>query len=102
MVNIVDLDLETTKQYLRVEYEEDDQLIEMMLVFAKSYIQSYMNKKFEEFDAIPDELTIPALALISHWYERREIETDKAAKEIVYTFLDILDMHRIWQGGLIE
>ncbi len=36
MVNIVDLDLETTKQYLRVEYEEDDQLIEMMIVSAKS------------------------------------------------------------------
>ncbi|MCU4842307.1 head-tail connector protein [Bacillus cereus] len=99
MIKVIDLDLEVTKNYLRVEHEDDDQLIELILSASKSYLQSYLNQKFSEFEELPDELTIPCLALASHWYERREIQTDKRANEVLYTFSGILDMHRIFIGG---
>ncbi|PFF30668.1 DNA-packaging protein [Bacillus cereus] len=99
MIKVTDIDLTFTKNYLRVEHTDDDQLIELIIVAAKSFIQSYLNKKFNEFEELPDELTVPYLALASHWYERREVQTDKSANELLYTFAGILDMHRIFIGG---
>lgn len=99
MIKVTDIDLAFTKNYLRVDHTDDDQLIELIIVAAKSFIQTYLNKKFTEFEELPDELTIPCLALASHWYERREIQTDKSANEVLYTFAGILDMHRIFIGG---
>lgn len=102
-MKITELDLEFVKRYLRVEHIEDDVLIGMMLTASKSFIQSYLNRKFVDMQAlgeeIPDEFTIPCLALIAHWYEKRQITPDGAAQEILYTFSGILDMHRIFIGG---
>ncbi|PGN97332.1 DNA-packaging protein [Bacillus cereus] len=99
MIKVTDIDLVFAKNYLRVDHTDDDQLIELIIVASKSFIQSYLNKKFTEFDELPEELTIPCLALASHWYERREIQTNKSANEVLYTFAGILDMHRVFVGG---
>ena len=98
-MKITEIDLSFVKHYLRVDHEEDDQLIQLMLTASKGFIQSYLNQKFEDFEIVPDELTIPALALISHWYEQRQITTDRSAHEVLYTFSGILDMYRMWVGG---
>jgi uncharacterized phage protein (predicted DNA packaging) len=94
-VKVTDLDLNTVKQYLRVDHSDDDALISMMITAAQSFIQSYLNKKFDEFEEIPDEFTIACLALISHWYENREIQSTNT-KELPYIFSGILDMYRDW------
>jgi len=96
-IKITDLDLNEVKNYLRVDHEDDDLLINTMLIASKSYIQSYLNKKFSEYVEIPDEFTIACLSLISHWYERREIQSEKAASaEMSYVFSGLLNIHRNW------
>jgi uncharacterized phage protein (predicted DNA packaging) len=98
-VKITDLGLDLVKEYLRIDHEDDDILLTTMLVAAKSYIQSYLNQKFTDFAEIPDEFTIACLALVSHWYEKREIQTEKASKEeLVYVFAGLLDLHRNWNN----
>jgi uncharacterized phage protein (predicted DNA packaging) len=98
-VKITELTLDMVKEYLRIDHTEDDNLLNMMLVAAKSFIQSYLNKKFDEFEEIPDEFTIACLALVSHWYEKREIQGDKnTAKELSYIFSGLLDLHRDWNA----
>ena len=101
MIKITDLDISFVKNYLRVDFEEDDLFIDMLITASQGFIQTYLNQKFTDFEEVPDELTIPALNLIAHWYENREITTDRGAHEILYSFSGILDMHRLWQGGAI-
>jgi uncharacterized phage protein (predicted DNA packaging) len=101
MIKITDLDLVLVKQYLKIDYLDDDILLETMLTSAKSFIQNYLKKKFTDYaidnEEIPDEFTIACLAIISHWYEKREVQGDKATgKELAYVFSGLLDMHRNW------
>ncbi|WP_028390551.1 head-tail connector protein [Bacillus cihuensis] len=101
-MKITELDLDFVKRYLRIEHSEDDMLLEMMITASKSFIQNYLNQTFEEMGEVPAELTIPALAIIAHWYEKREVQVnDRVVKEILYSFSGILDMFRIFKGGQI-
>ena len=97
---VTDLDVMDVKDYLRVDFTEDDMLLSTMLGAAQSFIQSYLNRKFTNFEEIPSEFTIACLALVAHWYERREIQPDKAAEELSYLFAGLLDMHRSWNGSV--
>lgn len=97
-VKVTELDIYIVKEYLRIDFDEDDDLIVTMLAAAKGFIQSYLNKKFSDFPDVPDEFTIACLALVAHWYERREIQPEKSAKELNYVFAGILDLHRAWNA----
>lgn len=101
-INITQIDLLMVKDYLRIDHEEDDQLLSTMLSAAKSFIQSYLNKKFSEYElegSIPEEFSIACLALVSHWYEKREIQSEKGTKdELAYVFSGLLDLHRNWNS----
>lgn len=98
-VKITDLDLVLVKEYLRIDHTDDDNMLTMMLVAAKSFIQSYLNQKFADFEEIPDEFTIACLALVSHWYEKREVQSEKVSKnELAYVFSGLLDLHRNWNN----
>lgn len=93
--NITGLVVDDVKEYLRIEYDYDDSFIALILSAAKSFISNQLKMKFEEFgDEIPEELTIACLALCSHWYEKREIVTDKKTEELSFLFSSIIDMHR--------
>lgn len=98
-MKITDLDLKTVKHHLVVEYDEDDTLIQHYLDGAKSYIQSYLNKSFDEFDVLPEEFTLAALQIISHWYENRSSTTESNMEILPYSFNMILDPYRIYFGG---
>lgn len=100
-IKITDLTLDDVKDYLRVDSEDDDKLIEAMLASAVSFIQNYLKRKFTDMIAngeeIPDEFTIACLAIISHWYENRRIIGDKDTRsELAYIFSSLLDPHRDW------
>lgn len=102
-IKITDLTLQHVKDYLKIDYEDDDVLLQTMIVSAKSFIQNYLNKKFSEMIAdgeeIPDEFTIACLAIIAHWYENRRVMGDKdTGKELSYIFSSLLDLHRSWNN----
>lgn len=98
-VKITEINLEMVKDYLRIDHEDDDIMLTTMLFAAKSFIQSYLNQKFSDFKELPDEFTIACLALVSHWYEKREIQGNKDdGKEMKYIFSGLLDLHRNWNS----
>lgn len=93
--NVTNLDVLFVKNYLRVDHDFDDQLIEMMINSAQSYIQSYLNQKFTDFIEVPSEFTIAALTLISEWYEKRAIQSENAAiNELNHSFSGLLSQYR--------
>ena len=45
------------------------------------------------------EFTIACLALVAHWYEKREIQSEKSTKEeLKFVFSGLLDIHRNWNA----
>ncbi|HAT4146063.1 TPA: phage gp6-like head-tail connector protein [Clostridium perfringens] len=85
-----DLNIEFVKQYLKVDFPDDDLLIDTIIKGVKSYIISYTGLKKDKADKI-EELKFAALLLIEQMYSNRSalVETDK----INFALTTILDMH---------
>lgn len=102
-VKITEIDLDFLKNYLKIDFEDDDILLFTMLMASKSYIQSYLNRDFDDFEVVPLEFTIACLALVAHWYEKREIQSEKSTKEeLKFVFSGLLDIHRNWNAVATE
>lgn len=99
-----DLTSKDFKDYMRIDFddEDNDRFIDSLLLAAKSFVQSYLNWKFDDpnIAEVPKEITIAVLAIGEHWYKNRGILPEEASKqELPYVFSGILDMHRNWQVG---
>lgn len=71
---ISELSLEIVKQYLRLDlcFREDDDLIELFIEAAKSYIIKHTNRDIDYLDTSP-EYTTACLIIISDLYEVRQL-----------------------------
>ena len=96
MIKII-TDIAIVKNFLRVDHDEDDVFIALLLPAAQTFIENYLGRKLSEFDELPEEFNIAFLNIISHWYEKREMQPERSGKELNYLFSDLLDSHRIFQ-----
>lgn len=70
------IELQEVKDYLRVDIEEDDLLLETLIIAAVEYLKNATGKEYpatdEEGNAIKYELEkIYLKLLIAYWYENR-------------------------------
>jgi uncharacterized phage protein (predicted DNA packaging) len=98
-VKITELDLDFVKNYLKVDYTDDDNLISALIVAAQSYIDTMLGFKITEkwpvTSDIPAELTIACLMIIAHWYDNRQIQTPGTlGDEIKFAVSAIIDAHK--------
>lgn len=98
-VKITELDLDFVKNYLKVDYTDDDNLISALIVAAKSYVDTMLGFKVTEKwpfrDDIPEELTVACLMIIAHWYDNRQIQTaGTLGDEIKFAVTAIIDAHK--------
>lgn len=70
-----ELDIYDAKAYLRIDFDFDDYLIEMMLDAAKSYVCNYTKRPVEDLDNIA-EVSLCVLVLTAHLYDHRTLEAD--------------------------
>lgn len=101
------LDLDFVKNYLRVDHDEDDSFIELMINASRSFVETYLNRKLDSFDGYsngeyPQEIDIARLNVMSQWYDTRTIMTPRSnVSELEYVFKGLLDPHRYWQFSFI-
>lgn len=71
------LDKKKAKDFLRVDFDEEDELIESLISASDNYLQNAGAKK----DAGEKLYELGQLILISHWYDNREAigKADKLA-----------------------
>lgn len=98
-VKVNELDLPFVKEYLKVDYDDEDIIIQTIIVAAQSYIQTALGFKFQDMldksEEIPDELTIAALLLIAHWFDHRQMQTvGVLGKEMEFAVNSLLDAHK--------
>ena len=85
-----ELTLSDAKDFMRIDFDMDDYLIEIMLESAKGWVCSYTKRTIEDLDKYA-EVTMAILVLTSHFYDNRSLETD--SDSINYTISKILGGH---------
>lgn len=84
--------LEEIKQHLRVEHDEDDDLLTTYLCQAQAAAEDFCRVTFEEDAAEPVRLAI--LLMASHFYERRDSSDSNAYATMMEAFHALLYPHR--------
>ena len=84
------ISLETVKDYLKVENDIEDGLIDNILTASKNYVKNYTGLTDEEIDK-KEDITLAVLVLANEMYSNREYTVEKNILNPVIT--SILDMH---------
>lgn len=94
-MKINELNLQYVKEYLKVDYVDEDILILGLISAAQSYVNTMLGFKVETMTAIPDELTIACLLIVSHWFENRQLQqAGTLGNEIKFAVNAIIDAHK--------
>ena len=84
--------LDEAKQHLRVEHDEDDDILTTYLRQAQAAAEDYCRVSFEEDAAEPVRLAI--LLMAAHFYERRDSSDGNAYATMMEAFHALLYPHR--------
>lgn len=96
---VTEIDLPFVKDYLKVDFTDDDTLLNTLIVAAQSYMETMLGFKIvEEWPVtadIPAELTVACLMIIAHWYDQRQVQTvGTLGDEIKFAVSAIVGAHK--------
>ena len=81
------LTLEETKRYLRVDYDDDDELLESFIVTGEKLVADVLRVEPETFEQSVNEQTrLAAMYAVAYLYEHRE-EADHHALVLTLRYL---------------
>lgn len=87
--------IEEFKNYARIDYNEDDELIYEIIEASKKYIEQSTGKAFDDNDS----LSILLLKILTlHFYENRQAVTSNSVNEVPFTITNLLT-HIQMSGG---
>ena len=75
--------LNEVKEFLRIDHNEEDGYISVLLLLAKELCENYMRKDIIE--PMPESVRQAQLLVISHFYENR---SGSSVPDTVYRLLD--------------
>lgn len=80
------VNLDETKQYLRIDGDEEDSLLTSLIQAAETYLKNATGKEFDETNHLAK---LFCLVLIADWYENREYagKTTNSIRPIVASIL---------------
>jgi len=86
------LTVDEVKQHLRVEYDEEDELIEKLIQQAQAAAEDFCRVSFEE--DVPEPVRLACLLFVSYHYENRDIPDMTTYKSMRMAFEHLLYPHR--------
>ena len=86
------LTVDEAKQHLRIDYDEEDELIEKLILQAQAAAEDFCRVSFEE-DA-PEPVRLACLLFVSYHYENRDIPDMTTYKSMRMAFEHLLYPHR--------
>lgn len=82
------MDLATVKEYLKIDFDDDDRILEMLLGSARRYVLDAVGYQPDEAD---ERVQLLLLVLVSDWYEHREYtSSQKVSQKVRYTVRSIV------------
>ena len=86
------LTIDEAKQHLRIEYDEEDELIEKLIAQAQAAAEDFCRVSFEE--DVPEPVRLACLLFVSYHYENRDIPDMTTYKSMRMAFEHLLYPHR--------
>ena len=86
------LTVDEVKQHLRIEYDEEDELIEKLRLQAQAAAEDFCRVSFEE--DVPEPVRLACLLFVSYHYENRDIPDMTTYKSMRMAFEHLLYPHR--------
>ena len=86
------LTVDEVKQHLRIEYDEEDELIEKLILQAQATAEDFCRVSFEE--DVPEPVRLACLLFVSYHYENRDIPDMTTYKSMRMAFEHLLYPHR--------
>lgn len=83
------LTLQETKDFLRLDGDDEDALVSSLIVTAKELVEETLRYKLTEFEEIPETVHQAMLIVVGTLYEERQIAKDKSGVDIKET-LDLV------------
>jgi len=77
------LNLDEVKEFLRIDTDAEDRLVDVLILLSKEMCENYMRKEMPE--PMPMSIKHASLIIIAHFYEKRDGEPVPSA---VYRLLD--------------
>lgn len=81
------LTLEEAKTWLRVDGEDEDSLIEMLIGAAETYLHNATEVKFDETNQLAK---LFCLVLCADWYENRDLIGQQPSDKVRFTIQSIM------------
>lgn len=81
------LELEETKQWLRVDGDEEDAIIDLLIGSAEEYLRIAVDREYEKTDIQAKHF---CLVLITDWYENRELIGNRPSEKVRYSIQSML------------
>ena len=83
------LTLQETKDFLRLDGDDEDALISSLIITAKELIEEVLRRKLTEFKEVPETVHQAMLIVVGTLYEERQVAKDKSGVDIKET-LDLV------------
>lgn len=71
------LTLKETKEFLRIDSDEEDVLLSKLIMTAKELIEGVVRKPINDFEEIPTTIRQAMLIIVATLYEERQISKSK-------------------------
>ena len=90
------MELDFVKNYLKVDFKEDDEFIELLIEASKQYVETELGFSLYDFGSKkPKQIDLAMLLLIAYWYEERSamavVKNQSLSKEVKYGVSSILN-----------
>lgn len=83
------LELRETKEFLRIDGDEEDMLVSSLIVTAKELVEEVLRKKLDDFRELPETVRIAMLIVVGTLYEERQVN-DKGGGVDIKETLDLV------------
>lgn len=89
------LGIEEVKSYIRVDYDDDDTLIELLINNAENYLRDAISdfdlKITNDIgDKFKNKTKLAILVLVKNWYDNRDFMEFRVGERVRYTVQSIL------------
>lgn len=81
------IELEETKEWMRVDGDEDDAAIDTLIKSAELYLKNATGRKYDHTNQLAK---LFCLVLVTDWYENRELKGEKVGEKVRFIIQSML------------
>lgn len=89
------LPLDELKEHLRIDFEDDDNLLRDLVAAARGYVEGWCGPLDDFTDGVPAALVQAMRMYVAHLYANREAAAETSLSEVPLGFFDLIDPHRL-------